>query len=51
MIVTLIFGVMFVFLALWRRSLRPEMMPHAWHDTFPGALLFIVTRKGLRPMH
>jgi uncharacterized protein len=51
MIVIFVFSVMFGFLALWRGSLRPGMMAHAWHDTFQGALLFIVTRKGLRPMH
>jgi membrane protease YdiL (CAAX protease family) len=51
MIVIFVFGMMFGLLALWRKSLRPGMMAHAWHDAFQGALLFIVTRKGLLPMH
>lgn len=46
-----IYGAMFGFLALSRRSLRPGMMAHAWHDSFEGVLLFIVTRKGLTALH
>jgi membrane protease YdiL (CAAX protease family) len=46
-----VYGAMFGFLALWRRSLRPGMMAHAWHDSFEGILLFVVTRKGLTGMH
>lgn len=45
-----VYGAMFGFLALWRRSLRPGMMAHAWHDSFEGILLFVVTRKGLAGM-
>ena len=34
-----IFGLMFGLLAWWRRSLRPGMIAHAWHDALSGALL------------
>jgi len=34
-----VFGLMFGLLAWWRRSLRPGMMAHAWHDAFSGAVL------------
>jgi len=34
-----IFGLMFGILAWWRRSLRPGMIAHAWHDALSGALL------------
>ena len=34
-----IFGLMFGLLAWWRKSLRPGMMAHAWHDALSGALL------------
>jgi membrane protease YdiL (CAAX protease family) len=33
------FGLMFGMLAWWRRSLRPGMIAHAWHDTLSGAIL------------
>jgi membrane protease YdiL (CAAX protease family) len=46
MFLIFVFGSMFGFLAMWRKSLRPGMMAHAWHDSFQGALLFIVARKG-----
>jgi hypothetical protein len=42
---------MFGLLALWRRSLRPRMVTHAWHDSFEGILLFVGTRKGFAGMH
>ncbi len=45
MIVIFVFGAMFGFLALWRKSLRPGMMAHAWHDAFSGVILFLVARK------
>jgi uncharacterized protein len=45
MIVIFVFGSMFGFLALWRKSLRPGMMAHAWHDSFSGVLLFLAARK------
>jgi len=34
-----IFGLMFGLLAWWRRSLRPGMIAHAWHDALSGAIL------------
>jgi membrane protease YdiL (CAAX protease family) len=34
-----IYGSMFGLLAWWRKSLRPGMMAHAWHDAFSGAIL------------
>jgi uncharacterized protein len=34
-----IFGLMFGLLAWWRKSLRPGMMAHAWHDAFSGVVL------------
>lgn len=46
-----VYGAMFGFLALWRRSLRPGMMAHAWHDSFEGILFFVVARKGFAGMH
>ena len=34
-----IYGLMFGLLAWWRKSLRPGMIAHAWHDAFSGAAL------------
>ena len=34
-----IYGLMFGVLAWWRKSLRPGMIAHAWHDAFSGAVL------------
>ena len=34
-----IFGLMFSLLAWWRKSLRPGMIAHAWHDSLSGAVL------------
>jgi CAAX protease family protein len=34
-----IYGLMFGLLAWRRKSLRPGMMAHAWHDAFSGAVL------------
>jgi hypothetical protein len=34
-----IFGLMFGLLAWWRKSLRPGMIAHAWHDSLSGAVL------------
>ena len=34
-----IFGLMFSVLAWWRKSLRPGMIAHAWHDSLSGAIL------------
>jgi membrane protease YdiL (CAAX protease family) len=35
-IVLSVFGILFGLLARWRRSLRPGMMAHAWHDELFG---------------
>lgn len=37
-----IFGLLFGILAWWRRSLRPGMIAHAWHDALSGALLRVL---------
>jgi membrane protease YdiL (CAAX protease family) len=50
MIVIFVYGCMFGFLTLWRKSLRPGMMAHAWHDAFQGVLLFFVARHGFPSM-
>jgi membrane protease YdiL (CAAX protease family) len=42
MVLLAIFGLMFGLLALWRKSLRPGMIAHAWHDAFSGAVLRLV---------
>lgn len=39
MILIAIYGLMFGLLAWWRKSLRPGMMAHAWHDALSGAIL------------
>jgi len=39
MVLIAIFGLMFGLLAWWRRSLRPGMIAHAWHDALSGAVL------------
>ena len=39
MILIGIFGLMFGLLAWWRKSLRPGMIAHAWHDALSGAVL------------
>jgi membrane protease YdiL (CAAX protease family) len=39
-----IFGLMFGILAHFRKSLRPGMIAHAWHDSFSGMLLFVLQR-------
>jgi hypothetical protein len=31
-----VYGAMFGALAHWRRSVRPGMIAHAWHDAFTG---------------
>jgi membrane protease YdiL (CAAX protease family) len=42
-----IFGAMFSLLALKRRSLRPGMMAHAWHDALSGLLLYLLQHSHL----
>jgi uncharacterized protein len=50
MLLIFVYGMMFGLLALWRKSLRPGMMAHAWHDAFMGVILYFVVTKGLMPM-
>jgi membrane protease YdiL (CAAX protease family) len=37
-----VFGALFGILVLWRKSLRPGMIAHAWQDTITGLLLFLI---------
>lgn len=46
MIAITAYGAMFCVLAFARRSLRPGMIAHAWHDIFSGVMLAV-----LRHMH
>ena len=39
-----LFGIMFAWLALRRRSLRAGMLAHAWHDAVSGIALYLLTR-------
>ena len=39
MIVICVSGVLFALLALWRKSLRPGMVAHAWADIFGGMIV------------
>ena len=39
MLLIAIYGLMFGMLAWWRKSLRPGMIAHAWHDSLSGAVL------------
>ncbi|HYX67832.1 MAG TPA: type II CAAX endopeptidase family protein [Terriglobales bacterium] len=37
-----VYGALFGLLAVWRKSLRPGMIAHAWQDTFSGVGLFLL---------
>ena len=39
-----VFGLMFGVLAHFRKSLRPGMIAHAWHDSFSGIVLYVLAR-------
>jgi hypothetical protein len=39
-----VFGLLFGILAHFRKSLRPGMMAHAWHDSIVGVFLYILQR-------
>ena len=41
MILIGVYGLMFGLLAWWRKSLRPGMIAHAWHDAISGAVLHL----------
>lgn len=47
MLLIAIYGAMFGLLAHYRKSLRPGMMAHAWHDAFTGALLYLASKMKL----
>lgn len=47
MILIALLGAMLGTLAVWRRSLRPSMIAHAWQDIFAGFGLFVL--RQLRP--
>ncbi len=42
-----IYGLMFGLLAHFRKSLRPGMMAHAWHDAFTGVVLYVASKVKL----
>ncbi|HLI64411.1 MAG TPA: type II CAAX endopeptidase family protein [Terriglobales bacterium] len=42
MILITLYGFMFGLLAWWRKSLRPGMIAHVWHDSLSGALLRVM---------
>lgn len=50
MIIIAVYGALFGLLAHYRKSLRPGMMAHAWHDAFQGVLLHFVVTKGSFPI-
>ena len=39
MLLLALYGLMFGLLAWWRKSLRPGMIAHAWHDALSGVVL------------
>lgn len=41
MVVITVYGAMFGLLALWRKSLRPGMISHAWQDAFSGVAMYV----------
>lgn len=47
MLLIAIYGLMFGLLAHFRKSLRPGMMAHAWHDGFTGVLLYFASKMKL----
>ena len=48
MIAITVYGALFCVLVLLRRSLRPGMMAHAWHDIFSGVMLAVL--RHIHPM-
>ena len=39
-----VFGALFGILAYWRRSLRPGIMVHAWHDSIFGLAMYLLPK-------
>ena len=50
MVIIAVYGAMFGLVAKLRRSLRPGMMAHAWHDAATGVALYLIFVKHLVPM-
>jgi uncharacterized protein len=46
MVLIAVYGSLFGLLAILRKSLRPGMMAHAWHDAFAGVMLRVLSKKG-----
>jgi membrane protease YdiL (CAAX protease family) len=46
MVLIAVYGSLFGLLAIARKSLRPGMMAHAWHDAFAGVMLRVLSKKG-----
>jgi membrane protease YdiL (CAAX protease family) len=46
MILIALYGAMFGLLALWRKSLRPGMITHAWQDSFAGIAFSLLEKFG-----
>src|SRR5215813_10096989 len=46
MILIALYGAMFGLLALWRKSLRPGMIAHAWQDSFAGIAFSLLEKFG-----
>jgi len=44
MLLIFVYGACFGTLAILRKSLRPGMMAHAWHDSFEGVILVIADK-------
>jgi hypothetical protein len=51
MVLIAVYGSLFGTLAHFRKSLRPGMMAHAWHDSLVGFAMRYVAQKGFPPMH
>ena len=47
MLLIAVYGALFGALTIWRKSLRPGMIAHAWHDSFEGAAGFFLERSGM----
>ena len=44
MVLIAVYGCLFGMLAIWRKSLRPGMMAHAWQDLFTGFVLKMIMK-------
>jgi uncharacterized protein len=47
MIRIFVFGALFGVLAMWRKSLRPGMIAHAWQDALAGVGAFFLSKHGM----